>query len=366
MSYASVESVYCGKRVLITGHTGFKGSWLSLWLAQMGAEVIGISLPAATAPNHFELMAADIDSHLLDIRDLDRLKAAVCRARPDMIFHMAAQSLVLPSYDDPLETLSTNVMGTANLFEAIKAVQTVKALVVVTSDKCYQNKEWLWGYRENEPLGGHDPYSASKACQEHVATAYKNAYFPLDKYKKDHELLVATARAGNVIGGGDWADNRLLVDLVKAASEAKPAIIRNSLAVRPWQHVLDCLYGYLKLGAQLLSGDADFSGAWNFAPSHQQASTVGELCEIAKLCWSKISIVDHTSASASQHEAKLLSIDATKALRYLQWQPQLTTKETIEWTIDWYRDYYENSRVTSMTQLKNYHGLLQQAVLCPA
>ncbi len=357
MGYDLIQQKYHGTKVLVTGHTGFKGSWLALWLAQLGAEVTGIALPPETTPNHFELLHPDITSHIFDIGDLGLLKATIEKSQPEIIFHLASQALVLPSYDNPLATFSTNVIGLANLFEAIKTSSSVKAVVIVTSDKCYQNNEWLWGYRENEPLGGYDPYSLSKACQEHVATAYRNAYFPLDQFNHSHSVLIATARAGNVIGGGDWATNRLMVDLVRAADKGEQTTIRHPDAVRPWQHVLDCLHGYLKLGRQLLIGNKAFSGAWNFAPMQCKKLNVKSLCQIAQNNWPRINYQELTSA-ATNHEARLLYLDASKAYQELNWQPQLTMTETIQWTIDWYRQFYEENSVMSSEQLTAYQAVL--------
>ncbi|MEA1938279.1 MAG: CDP-glucose 4,6-dehydratase, partial [Pseudomonadota bacterium] len=269
LDMTSLEGVYDKRRVLVTGHTGFKGSWLALWLARMGANVTGLSLPPETTPNHWDLLKPDIADIRGDIRDSVAVANAVQTAGPEIVFHLAAQPLVRRSYRDPLETWATNVMGTANLLEACRKSDSVRAIVVITTDKCYENMEWIWGYRENDRLGGHDPYSASKAGVELVASSYRKSFF-----SGKNAPLLATARAGNVVGGGDWSEDRLIPDLVRAIWSKTPLVIRSPYATRPWQHVLEPLSGYLMLGKKLLEGDRRFADAWNFGPDDTGNQTV--------------------------------------------------------------------------------------------
>ncbi|MGH8555996.1 MAG: CDP-glucose 4,6-dehydratase, partial [Methylococcales bacterium] len=263
---------YRGRRVLLTGHTGFKGSWLALWLRHLGAEVTGLALAPATTPNHWDMLGLDISEHRIDIRDAGAMQRAALEARPNIVFHLAAQPLVRRSYRDPLETWSTNVMGTANLLEACRKISGLQTIVAVTTDKCYLNQEWPWGYRETDPLGGHDPYSASKAGAELVAASYRASFF-----HGENTPLLATARAGNVIGGGDWLEDRLVPDLIRALTKNETLEIRSPGATRPWQHVLDSLSGYLLLGQKLLECRQDFAEAWNFGPDPESNRTVAEV-----------------------------------------------------------------------------------------
>jgi len=272
------------KKVLITGHTGFKGSWLALWLQNLGANVTGYSLQPPTNPNLFEIahVADKMNSIIGDVRDLKHLISCFAENRPEIIIHMAAQSLVRTSYDDPVETYSTNVMGTVNVLEAVRHTDSVKVIIIVTSDKCYENKEWLWGYRENEPMGGHDPYSNSKGCAELVTSAYRNSYFHVKS-----SVAVASTRAGNVIGGGDWAQDRLIPDIVNAFMEKRPVMIRNPNAIRPWQHVLEPLHGYLMLAERLWDKGHTFAEGWNFGPNEQDAKPVSYVVERLAQLWGK-------------------------------------------------------------------------------
>lgn len=256
-------SKYKGVKVLVTGHTGFKGSWLTLWLNQLGANVSGISLGPVSELNHFDLLDLEVENYFLDINNAKALDEAFEKIKPDIVFHLAAQALVRYSYENPIETYQTNVIGTLNVLEASRK-QSVKSVVCITTDKCYENKEWVWGYREIDPIGGHDPYSSSKGCAELLISSYRNSFFHLDNYGKTHSTLIASARAGNVIGGGDCAQDRLLPDIVKSSANNDKLQIRNLNSIRPWQHVLDPLYGYLLLGAKLLEGDKKFADSWNF------------------------------------------------------------------------------------------------------
>lgn len=348
--------IYRGKRVLLTGHTGFKGSWLALWLHELGAEVIGISLSPITTPNHWDLLALPIDDRRLDIRNAQALMQAMKEVEPEIVFHLAAQPLVRRSYRDPLETWSTNVMGTANVMEACRKTPSVRAIVVITSDKCYENREWPWGYRENDRLGGHDPYSASKAGAELVAASYRNAFF-----SKEAAPLLATARAGNVVGGGDWSEDRLIPDLIRALENKQSLEIRAPQATRPWQHVLESLSGYLLLGQKLLIGDKTFADAWNFGPEPEGNCTVAEvLGKLSRywqnLCW-------HVTEKPQPHEAKLLYLDSAKARSQLHWQPVWAIDVTLAKTAEWYRAWLESGQIISRQQLAHYVATAAQAGL---
>lgn len=312
---------WAGKRVLVTGHTGFKGGWLTLWLTQLGAEVTGYALPPPTNPSIFELarLSELIDHVEGDVRDLPHLTEVVARTRPDVVFHLAAQALVRASYQQPVETMAVNVMGTVNVLEAVRQTGGVRAVLCITSDKCYENREWHWGYRENEAMGGHDPYSASKGCAELVVAAYRNSFFPPDCIGR-HGTAVASARAGNVIGGGDWALDRLIPDIVRALGAGQLPLIRRPNSVRPWQHVLDPLSGYLQLAAQLWSGRADCAGGWNFGPHDEDARPVSwiadRLCEL----WGDGAGWERDAAE-HPHEANWLKLDISKARQALGWSP---------------------------------------------
>jgi len=324
---------YKNRRVLITGHTGFKGSWLALWLQILGAKVTGISLPAETTPNHWKLLGLDAESFNIDIRDAELLRRKVVESKPEIVFHLAAQPLVRRSYRQPLETWATNVMGTANLLDACMHVEGLQAIVVITTDKCYENKEWIWGYRELDPLGCHDPYSASKAGSELVAASYRLSFF-----NTPSSPLLATARAGNVIGGGDWSEDRLIPDLIRSVKGGKSLEIRSPNATRPWQHVLECLSGYLMLGQQLLEGDKAFA-----------------VLTAIKADWP--SVAWHCSAASQPHEAQLLHLDSDKAREKLGWRPVWNFDEGVAMTAAWYRALMEQDTVLSIEQLQTYINL---------
>lgn len=344
--------VYEGKRVLVTGHTGFKGSWLAYWLDCMGAKVYGYSLSPNTEIAHIDLLDVTIESCIGDIRDFEKLSAFVNKVKPDVVFHLAAQALVRDSYDDPIGTYGTNVMGTLHLFEACRSAKSVQAIVNVTTDKCYENKEWIWGYRENDPMGGYDPYSSSKGCVELLTASYRNSFIRANTNKENQQMLIASARAGNVVGGGDWAKDRLLPDIVKAASNNESVLIRNPHATRPWQHVLEPLSGYLTLAWRLLLGQTDFADGWNFGPDTHSNVSVERIVDMATSYWPNIRI--RFEEAAGPHEANLLMLDCSKANKLLKWEAVWGIEETIHRTINWYRKYYEDTAVHTKTDLSEY------------
>jgi CDP-glucose 4,6-dehydratase len=330
---------WAGKRVFLTGHTGFKGSWLALWLHQLGAQVHGYSLAPETRLNLFTL--AEVESALAghtlsDIRDADGVRAAMAAARPDVVFHLAAQPLVRASYKDPAATYATNVMGTVNVLEAARGCTNLSAIVVVTTDKCYDNREWAWGYRETDALGGHDPYSASKACAELVAASYRRAFFA-------NGPLLATGRAGNVIGGGDWSEDRLIPDAERAMRAGTPLIIRSPHATRPWQHVLDCLHGYLVLAQRLAAGDASCATAWNFGPDSAATRTVEQVLKGLQQHWPSLHWQLDANAATGKHEAGMLHLDASRARQQLGWQTAWPFETALEQTAAWYRHLHDNT-----------------------
>lgn len=349
----STRSWYKGRQVFVTGHTGFKGSWLVAWLTDAGARVTGYALPPESGrPSMFVLagIANDVESVFADIRDRTALDAALRAARPEIVFHLAAQSLVRRSYADPIATLDTNVMGTAHLLDAARSISSVRAIVVVSSDKCYEERDLDRGYQEDDHLGGHDPYSASKGCQEIVASAFRRSF--LNKAG----IAVASARAGNVIGGGDWAEDRLVTDLLLAADAGQPCAVRHPAAVRPWQHVLEPLRGYLMLGQSLVEQGDENAQAWNFGPNERDAVTVRELVERISAAWPRLQGTFGPS-DAGPHEALLLRLDNTKAAMRLGWRPSLTLTETVAMTVAWYRAVHEDpssARTMLLTQLEEY------------
>ena len=327
-----------GRRVFLTGHTGFKGSWLALWLQQLGAEVCGYALEPPTKPSIFEIARVEsgMRSVLADLRDLERLTSAISEFRPDVLFHLAAQSLVRLSYDEPVDTYAINVMGTVHVLEAIRRVGGVRAAVVVTSDKCYENHEWAWGYRESDPMGGYDPYSNSKGCAELVTSAYRQSFFNQAKHGADGVAL-ASARAGNVIGGGDWAIDRLVPDFIRAISRGEAVRIRRPQSIRPWQHVLEPLSGYLRLAERLLEPDgSNFASSWNFGPSDDDAIPVVELIQKLTAIWGERASFS-IEADERVHEATFLKLDCSKARSFLGWRPSLGVDSAIAWTVEWHK-----------------------------
>ena len=348
------------KRVFITGHTGFKGSWLCLWLHSLGARVYGYALQPPTEPSLFNLCALDkiIDSTIADVRDQESLHEAMVVAQPELVIHMAAQPLVRDSYKIPVETYEINVMGTVNLFETVRTCPSVHAVINVTTDKCYENREWVWGYREDEALGGYDPYSNSKACSELVTAAYRSSYFN-PKEHAAHRVSIATARAGNVIGGGDWATDRLIPDCVRALLKAEPVLIRNPDAIRPWQHVLEPLSGYLILARKLIQEGPRYSGAWNFGPGDEEARPVEWL--VKQLCshWGDTAsfVVDK---GVHPHEAHFLKLDCSKAKAELGWKPRWSLDMAIESIVAWTKDYEKSreGKKACLQQIEEYSVLM--------
>lgn len=340
---------WSGRRVFVTGHTGFKGAWLCLWLRRLGADVAGYALDPPTDPNLFTLagVAEGMVDQRGDVRDLLALTAAVAQHRPEIVLHLAAQSLVRRSYDDPVGTYATNVMGTVNLLEAIRRVETVRAVVVVTTDKCYANREWVWGYREIDALGGHDPYSNSKACAEQAAAAYRDSFFPLKAYAT-HGVALASARAGNVIGGGDWALDRLVPDAMRAFSAGQLLEVRNPGAIRPWQHVLDPLAGYLLLAQRLVEQGPAFAQAWNFGPSLDGEQTVRTLIERLIALWGP-GAAWRVDGREQPHEATYLKLDCSQARARLAWRPAIPFDQALRLTVDWYRSQVDGGDQRAVT-----------------
>lgn len=324
-----------GRRVVVTGHTGFKGSWLTAWLKAMGAEVTGYSLEAPTTPNLYEEanVGDGIDSIAGDVRDLDHLRRTFAAKRPEIVFHLAAQSLVRAGYDDPVGTYSTNVLGTVHVLEAIRQTESVRAGIIVTTDKCYENAEWVWPYRENDRLGGRDPYASSKACAELVTEAYRSSFF-------DGRCGIASVRAGNVIGGGDWAANRLVPDLLRAFGEGTPALIRNPRAIRPWQFVLEPLRGYLML-AERLAADGALAGAWNFGPHDHDVQPVQWIADHLAATWGPDASWRVEEEAEAKHEAFTLKLDSAKARTLLGWDPKVGLGTALEWIVEWHRGWIE-------------------------
>lgn len=351
-------SFWQGKRVFLTGHTGFKGSWLALWLQSLGAIVGGYALEPATQPSLFQLarVAEGMTSVIGDIRELPRLKQLMADFSPEIVFHLAAQALVRESYKNPVDTYATNVMGTVNLLEAVRQINGVRAVVTVTSDKCYENREWAWGYRETEPLGGYDPYSSSKACAELVTGAYRNSFFNVDNYL-EHKVAVATARAGNVIGGGDWAVDRLVPDCLRAFEKGQFVKLRSPHAIRPWQHVIEPISGYLLLAEKLMCSEAcRYACAWNLGPDTKGDATVGEVAKILANFWGKNAGVEIDSSEHHPHEAGLLRLDITRVRTELGWQPCWSVKQALQATVDWHQAWLrgQDMREYSLSQIAAY------------
>jgi CDP-glucose 4,6-dehydratase len=345
----NMRSFWHGKKVFITGHTGFKGGWLSFWLWSMGAQVCGYSLAPKTQPNFFEALNLDslFESNIGDIRDEVALRRAMLSFKPEIVFHLAAQPLVRQSYDDPIETFQTNVMGTVNLLEAVRAQPCTRAVVNITTDKCYKNFEWVWPYRESDPLGGHDPYASSKACSELVAESYRRSFF------ERLNIGIATARAGNVIGGGDWSEDRLIPDVIRAINGGETLVVRSPNALRPWQHVIDPLGGYLKLAEKLYQFPQEYSSAWNFGPTVSSELTVQQI--IDRILSAGVRLKVEILRDDSKHEATLLKLDSSKAISKLNWHPAWSIDHALEKTLDWYdaKDRGDDLRDFSLNQIND-------------
>ncbi|WP_420906019.1 CDP-glucose 4,6-dehydratase [Candidatus Magnetaquiglobus chichijimensis] len=351
-----------GKRVFMTGHTGFKGSWLSLWLQRLGSEVTGYALNPPTNPGLFEVanVGAGMKSIIADIRDPESLSRSMQDAKPDVVIHMAAQPLVRYSYQAPVETYATNVMGSVHLLEAVRKTETVRAVVNVTSDKCYENKEWPWGYRENEPMGGYDPYSNSKGCAELVTAAYRNSFFNPAKYA-EHGVAIASGRAGNVIGGGDWATDRLIPDILRAIEAGQAVNIRSPHAIRPWQHVLEPLSGYLALAEQLFTEGPLYAEGWNFGPADEDAKPVQWIVEQLTAQWGEGAIWQ-LDQQPQPHEAHYLKLDCSKARARLNWYPRWSLSETLSSIVSWHKAWLEHEDMQAVTldQISNYETTYRQ------
>jgi len=350
------DSFFRGKKVFVTGHTGFKGSWLCLWLSAIGAKVTGYALDPPTNPSMFELCGVRslVNSVISDVRDTKKLTDAMRASDPDIVFHMAAQPLVRDSYRNPVDTYSTNVMGTVHLLEAVRACEGVKAVVIVTSDKCYENREWIWGYREGDPLGGYDPYSSSKACAELVTLAYRRSFFD-PKGSSMHGAAIASARAGNVVGGGDWAADRLVPDCVRSLLKSEKILIRNPGAVRPWQHVIEPLFGYLMLAERLCKEGPAFMGAWNFGPRDEDARSVEWV--VKRICTEWGEGAGYTIDGARHpHEVHYLRLDCSKTRSALGWLPRWSLEKAIQSVAEWTRLYRDGGdlRAACMRQIEEY------------
>lgn len=359
------KTFWKNKKIFLTGHTGFKGTWLTIWLRILGAEVMGFSLPPNTTPSMYSQIETDvdIDSCYGDVRNFDLLSEKIRQFKPDIVMHLAAQAIVRYSYHNAVETFNTNVIGTAHVLEAIRYSDSVRAVLCITSDKCYENREWLWKYRENDPMGGWDPYSASKGCSELVISSYRDSFFNNNQYQK-HGIALASARAGNVIGGGDWGENRLIPDIMRAYSVHKKVSIRNPKAVRPWQHVLDLLSGYLLLTERLYKKGPEYAEAWNFGPGDGGDLTVLEIVDYISKSWGDG--VSYTiSPDNNLHESYLLKLDSSKARSRLGWSTRLTIEESLEKVIRWYKGFYDHRKPAyAMTenQISEYVAKLKSNV----
>jgi len=354
------RSFWRGRKVFLTGHTGFKGSWLALWLDALGAYVTGYALDPPTKPSLFQQanLADSVRSICADIRDFQRLKTEIAECRPEVIIHMAAQSVVRRGYEDPIETYSSNVMGTVHVLEAVRQLSRPCIVVNVTSDKCYANRAWVWGYRENEPMGGRDPYSNSKGCAELVTLAYQQSFFLPAAFDR-HGIAIASARAGNAIGGGDWTSNQLIPDLIRAFLAGQPCLIRNPSAIRPWQFVLEPLQGYLMLAERLAEDASSFTGGWNFGPAEDDAKPVSWIADELARSWGNGASWTH-DPGAHPPEAHFLKLDASKARSYLGWHPLLPLPQALEWIVQWYRAFQEGANLRFLTrmQIERYQALL--------
>lgn len=344
------NGIYKGKRVLITGHTGFKGSWLCLLLHKLGADVYGYALEPPTAPSLFKEAKIEelITSYIGDVRDINHLSEVFKQVNPEIVLHMAAQPLVRESYKNPVETYAINVMGTVNILETCRRTDSVKAIVNVTTDKCYENKEWYWGYRENEPMGGYDPYSNSKGCSELVTSSYRNSFFNPKDYGK-HGVAIASARAGNVIGGGDWAGDRLIPDFIRAISQNQKVVIRSPYAIRPWQHVLEPLSGYLTLAAKLYTDGVKYDGGWNFGPDDKDAKNVEWITKTICELWGEDASFG-VDTNPQPHEANYLKLDCSKAKAELDWEPKWDIMQALSSVVEWNKGFLSGKDARKITE----------------
>jgi CDP-glucose 4,6-dehydratase len=355
------KAFWQGRRVLITGHTGFKGSWLATWLRRLGADVTGYSLPPPTRPSMFESarVADGIRSVEGDVRDLSQFVDCIAKHAPEIVIHLAAQAWVKAGYADPVTTYTTNVTGTLHMLEAVRRTPSVRVVVAITSDKCYENREWLWGYRENDRMGGHDPYSSSKGCAELLISSWRDSFFPPDRISA-HGVALASTRAGNVIGGGDWSADRLVPDIMRAIMAREPVQIRRPGAVRPWQFVLEPLRGYLNLAERLWTDGEEFAGAWNFGPDVEQIQPVRWIVERFSRQWGDTAswAVDE---APHPHEDHFLRLDCTKAKTLLKWRPAVDLDTTLDWIVEWYRAHMDGEDLRTITerQIQRYEELLE-------
>jgi len=349
------DNMFQGKTVLVTGHTGFKGSWLCIWLKELGANIVGYALEPYTERDNFVISGLkDKIIHIIgDVGDYRKLREIFKKYRPEFVFHFAAQPIVRESYINPKETYDTNIGGTVNVLECCRITDSVRVVINVTSDKCYENKEWVWGYRENDPMGGYDPYSSSKGCSELITAAYRNSFFnPIDFEK--HGKSLSSVRAGNVIGGGDWQKDRIIPDCIRALESKKPIEIRHPRATRPWQHVLEPLSGYLLLASKMYKEPQKFCGAWNFGPDQKSTVTVGEIADMIVARWGSGSWTDKSNQE-EPHEANLLNLDISKAKTYLKWSPVWNAETTVEETVKWYKEgKHQNSYEICKSQIDQY------------
>jgi len=352
----TLKTIFHNKKVLITGHTGFKGSWLSIWLSNLGANVVGISNNCVSSPSNFLVSEVSnvVEDYRFDIRDADKVKDLVKKAQPDFIFHLAAQALVLPSYEDPLNTLTTNAIGSSNVMDALRFIDKKVIVIMITSDKVYDNVEWLWGYRETDQIGGKDPYSASKGMAELAIRSYVESFFRA----KDSSIRIGISRAGNVIGGGDWAVDRIVPDCMRAWAKGQVVDIRSPNSTRPWQHVLEPLSGYLCLARNLYNNDRFHGEAYNFGPSANQNYTVKKLIEEMSNYWNQIRWNDVSNSEENPHEAGLLKLNCDKALVDLDWHSSLSFNDTVKMTVEWYKEFYQNTDKSmydfSISQIETY------------
>lgn len=356
---------WSGKRVLLTGHTGFKGGWLAVWLQELGADLCGLALDPPSVPNLFEEARVEQGMRSItgDIRDASLVKSVIADCRPEIVFHLAAQPLVRASYSDPLGTYATNVMGTAHVLDAIRQIDTVRAVVVVTTDKCYENREWLWPYRESDALGGYDPYSNSKACAELVAAAYRSSFFPPASYMQ-HGVALATARGGNVIGGGDWAEDRLIPDMMRAFTAATPVRIRNPHAIRPWQHVLELVRGYILLAEALYERGSEYGEAWNFGPDQSDARPVEWIVRQLVEMWGEGASWE-IDGGVQPHEAQTLKLECSKAAARLGWRPGIDLRKALQMTTEWYQAKRNGMSMRGVTaaQIEHYRSLVENGTV---